>query len=653
MFLANKLNKGAGAPTPVDPQFNYVTMLLHGDGTNGGQNNTFLDASTNNFTITRNGNTTQGSFSPYGPNWSNFFDGSGDYLQVSGGTPLTFGTGNFTIEGWVYPTTAATQGVFQVSSTGLSIAFSTTIAVVVESSGWSIYTGSGVVYSTVVPTFNAWSHFAYVRNSGTITLYVNGVSVITKADTTNYTFSTMAIGGVYDTDYLLTGYISNLRVVKGTALYTSAFTPSTTPLTAIANTQLLTCQSNRFIDNSTNNFAITVNGNTSVQRFSPFAPPAAYNPATIGGSGYFDQTDYLTPPSNSAFAFGTGDFTVEGWFYDSGSLRGTLLYQSGSANTSGSLWVGWYGSPTLYFRIDGLSNDITATVNCPRYQWFHFAATRQSGTVRVFVNGAQVLTGTRAQNITQQSPLIGYEPAGGSYNLGYTASYRVVKGTAVYTANFTPPTAPVTAITNTELLCNFTNAAIFDNAMMNDLETVGNAQISTSVVKYGTGSISTPTSGYLINTDAKTNLGSANFTVEFWVNSASDEGGYPGLVAIDSGLTGDFAGLVVTKSGVFVSYNGSSWAIFAASMGTVSDGAWRHIAVVRNGSSLLCFNNGVLQSTTSITSAIFYKGPATIVGKKADNFTAGEAYIDDLRITKGVARYTATFTPPTAAFPNL
>ena len=51
MFLANKLNKGAGVPTPVDAQFNYVTMLLHGDGTNGAQNNTFLDSSTNNFTI--------------------------------------------------------------------------------------------------------------------------------------------------------------------------------------------------------------------------------------------------------------------------------------------------------------------------------------------------------------------------------------------------------------------------------------------------------------------------------------------------------------------------------------------------------------------------------------------------------------------------
>ena len=80
MFAAGKTAAVSGE-TP-DAQFNYVTMLLHGDGTNGAQNNTFLDSSTNNFTITRNGNTTQGSFSPYGSNWSNYFDGTSAYLAA-------------------------------------------------------------------------------------------------------------------------------------------------------------------------------------------------------------------------------------------------------------------------------------------------------------------------------------------------------------------------------------------------------------------------------------------------------------------------------------------------------------------------------------------------------------------------------------------
>jgi len=112
-----KLNQWpiAGSVEP-DPQFNYVTMLLHGDGTNGAQNNTFLDSSTNNYTITRYGNTTQGSFSPYGSNWSNYFDGSGDYLTCSVSVPAT---GAFTVEMFVFPTsTAGYQLLFSQYTSG-------------------------------------------------------------------------------------------------------------------------------------------------------------------------------------------------------------------------------------------------------------------------------------------------------------------------------------------------------------------------------------------------------------------------------------------------------------------------------------------------------------------------------------------------------
>ena len=89
----------------TDPFFKNTTLLLRADGTaNASQNNTFLDSSTNNFTITRNGNTTQGTFSPYGNLWSNYFDGSGDYLTVADNAALDLGGGQYTIEAWVYPT---------------------------------------------------------------------------------------------------------------------------------------------------------------------------------------------------------------------------------------------------------------------------------------------------------------------------------------------------------------------------------------------------------------------------------------------------------------------------------------------------------------------------------------------------------------------
>jgi hypothetical protein len=654
-MLKNKLLSAMGGVEPSDPDFENVTLLLHGDGTNGGQNNTFLDSSTNNFTITRNGNTTQGSFSPYGPNWSNYFSSPSGinnmlYLPVSGGLNLS---GNFTIEFWMLKHNTTGKAILgsnfggsvnnQIQFDESNVAGRT--GLYHPSTGWLTVTCSS-------SPNNVWTHIAFVRNGTTVTVYLNGVSQGTFSTSVTYNFVNGAIGGLrgYNESFSggMYGYLSNFRITN-TVVYSGNFTPATANLTAISGTQLLTCQSNRYIDNSGNALVLTPQGTISVQRFSPFAPPAAYSTATIGGSGYFDGSgDYLTIGSGSlTLNARTEVFTFETWFYWTGGTSAVLL---GSATTTG-FYIFIDGT---YFVGDGGNNPITSAGSFSKNVWVYVALSFDGTTYRLYSNGALVgSTTTLLANNTVTPSLGAYNNGAAPLFTGYMAGSRLVKGSALYTGSaMTVPIAPPTAIANTSFLCNFTNAAIFDNAMMNNLETVGNAQISTSVVKYGTGSISTPTSGYLINTDAKTSLGSANFTVEFWVNSASDEGGYPGLVAIDSGLTGDFAGLVVTKSGVFVSYNGSSWAIFAASMGTVSDGAWRHIAVVRNGSSLLCFNNGVLQSTTSITSAIFYKGPATIVGKKADNFTAGEAYIDDLRITNGVARYTADFTPPTAALPN-
>ena len=99
--------------TPADSYFYDVSLLLNGDGTNGAQNNTFLDSSTNNFTITRNGNTTQGSFSPYGTLWSNYFVGtsgssaSPNYLATPSSSVWAFGTGAFTLECWGYSTSAS------------------------------------------------------------------------------------------------------------------------------------------------------------------------------------------------------------------------------------------------------------------------------------------------------------------------------------------------------------------------------------------------------------------------------------------------------------------------------------------------------------------------------------------------------------------
>jgi hypothetical protein len=669
MFLAKKLNKGAGSPAaPADTQFNYVTMLLHGDGTNGAQNNTFLDSSTNAFSITRNGNTTQGSFSPYGSGWSNFFDGTGDYLSIADNAALDMGSSSFTIEGWFLPTAdvgagkgifgkRANNGVvggllFYFSSTGLTPRLLADIG-----GGWGVDITASSGF-----TLGQWNHFATVRNSNTWTIYINGTSVgsATNSGTVadNSAAFTIMAESANASEGTTIGYISNFRVVKGSAVYTSAFTPSTTPLTAITDTSLLTCQSNRFVDNSANNFTITRNGDTSVQRFNPFGTSTAYSTSVIGGSGYFDGTgdNLIAVSADTANAMGTGDWTAEAWIYlttggGTPFVFDTLPTSSGSAtglrmrlNASNQLQLWQYGSAVL-------TSSASVTVNA----WTHVALVKNSGTTTAYVNGTASNTYSDSGNYIcgTNRPMIGSDGFNnGSENSfpGYISNLRLVKGTAVYTASFTPNTAPLSAITNTSLLTNFTNAAIFDNAMMNDLETVGNAQISTSVKKFGTGSMYFDGTGDYLLGNGGQGLG-GDFTIEAWVYAIGFTGEARVIVDTrDAWFSTTGLNFYFNESGNLVMYVNGGDRITSST--AYSTSTWYHVALARSGSTITMYVNGTSVGTYTYSTALTDK--TVIVGTATDNRNTGTAwkfygYIDDLRITSGYARYTATFTPPTSA----
>jgi hypothetical protein len=626
------------------------TSLLTLQNSQSSNNNAFLDSSSNNFLITRNGNTTQGTFSPFSQTgWSNFFAGSGNNLTIATTTAFGVGTGDFTLECWVFCAfTGADQTIidFRGSLTATPWAFS------VSSTGLArTYDGSSVRSGGQL-TANSWNHVAWVRASNVNTVYVNGVSGHTWTATTNFGSTNPAtiaasIGG----GEAYTGYISNLRFLKGTALYTTTFTPPTSPLTNITNTSLLTCQSNRFVDNSTNNFTLTPNGTPSVQAFSPFAPTAAYSAGANGGSGYFDGTgDYLGCGTQTAYSFGTGTFTIEAWVYvTSRASEYNIASTRGSAGTVNgwSFAVSTSGGLILYSN-NWIFNSV-GTV--PLNAWTHVAVTREgtgSNQTKAYINGVNVASATNSENFTNTTLAIGSANDGSQFSfLGYISGFRMLKGTAL--TSFTL-TSPPTAIANTSILTNFTNAGITDATAKNVLETVGNAQISTAQSKFGGSSMYFDGTGdFLLQTANLVNyvFGTGDFTIEAWVYRL-DSGVQRGIVDTRSAsVTGVY--FYILSNNRLAVFDSSS--VFITSTNTVPSNTWVHVAVSRASGTTRLFINGAVEATASdsrnYNCSFLHVG--RLQGSTGDDWFG---YIDDLRITKGVARYTANFTPPTVALPR-
>jgi hypothetical protein len=641
---------GSAAGVIKDAYFNLVTLLLNTTATNGAQNNTFLDSSTNNLTITRNGNTTQGTFTPFSQTgWSNYF-GASNFLTTPSSSAFNLSSGDWTIEGWFWLNTNTDD---------------TRLFTIVNSASdmYGCFVRSGTVrfgqigvgeagFSTI--NLNTWNHIAFSKTStSTITCYINGASA---GSTTSYTLPnancTVYLAASPANFALATtnGYISNFRIVKGTAVYTSAFTPPTTPLTAITNTSLLTCQNNRFLDNSTNAFVITTSGTPSVQAFSPFAPTDAYSTSVVGGSGYFDGTgDYLnTPTANTGLQFGLGDFTVEFWAYPTNLTGSTgigssqiIFASAGSSSFMCSIWTG--NVHTVKADVADLYDFAAPAVK--QGTWFHVALSRATGVIKCFVNGVQAGSSTVDVNDYSGTGVgaIGANYGGGYNFTGYIAGLRALKGTALYTSNFSIPTAPPVVITNTSLLTNFTNAGIYDAAAKNDLETVGNAQVSTTTAQFGTTSMYFDGTGDCLIFPPTTNfLFGGDFTIEGWFNR--DNGVDNSIFVMETSGANYFA-LNVASTGYSV-YLNATGPNFSPSV-TLSNNTWYHVALVRSGSTVTLYHNGTSVGSTTNSSAL---GSASVISYVGGINGGLKAYIDELRITK-YARYTANFTPPAAAFP--
>jgi len=210
--------------------------------------------------------------------YSAFFSSANNTLSMPSNAVFELGTNNHTIEFWFYHTS---RGLYDTifaygnnppqwtSRSNYYINMGSNQFLVVlgnGSGGWEMLLSGGTLV-----TLNTWHHYALVRNGSTFTLYINGTSrgTATTSAPIGTQVGSLVVGshGVGGGDGY-TGYISNFRFVVGTAVYTSNFTPPTSPLTAIPNTQLLI---QGLVDRSPNAFTLTNTNNvTLATNVSPF-----------------------------------------------------------------------------------------------------------------------------------------------------------------------------------------------------------------------------------------------------------------------------------------------------------------------------------------------------------------------------------------------
>ena len=664
---------------------------------------------------------------------SAYFNGVNQYISSATSTAVTFGTNNFTVEFWVYwivlPTTGNYHQIVGRAATANGVAFGA------ASGAWYMTTFTTAYNSGVAINTGQWYHVAWVRNSGSVTLYIDGISRYTTAFATNITDTGVFIGGSGNAAQYANAVVSNIRVLNGTALYTSTpftvptpnltnitnttlltllttsttftdysstpalltstgnvllvgllptsvststFAVPVTPFNTPANTILLTNNSNRFIDISTSSISITTGTITSIpriQRQSPFTLGYPYTPITIGNSASFNGfTDYLytntgtvASPITTTFLQLDSDFTIECWVYTTSTAAQCIFDLAGKdGNTlrpnSFALNMGTAGVLSFNYNNTTSTNSLRGITP---YTWNHIAVTRSSNIMSLWQNGNLTLSVFTSTNFSNGQITIGKNGTTSTFFFGAISDFRIVKGQSLYNSTFNPPVAPLKPIdtgTSTSLLLNFNNASIIDATMNHNIIIINTATTSSNIVKYNPKTMYFPgVSDYLTITPISTAsyaLGISDFTVEMWIYVLPFAGWLPANLQPTTFRSIFDMRTTNTANAGFDIYLGNTGTLNVGTLGLeyirsttlVPVNTWHHVALVRQSNTFTLYLNGFTEGIYSSATPNFIN-PITRIGFGAQgNYFNG--YIDEVRVTRGVARYTtSTFLVPQKSLP--
>lgn len=451
----------------------------------------------------------QGRFSPFYGEWGAYFPAGNVGMSFASTGVDDFGTGDFTVEMWVYPV-AKTQLTPVVYANHIGSPTSSSLIIRPGDTSsfnlWAIKINTTTYYSKNTIRYNEWCHIAVVRYNGVISFYINGLAeVVVPA---NFTIgggsSTSFIGGAplaanatIDSsflDYSFNGYITNFHICKS-ALYTSAFTPHVAapiPIVAKSTTTILGLQKNYFTRSYPTGEKLTPRGAIIYQPLPPPSPgTAAIN--SDAGSVFFANPYFYNILNRSTIAvdpeignFGGKDFTIEAWIFlaQLPTQDDSIVYPDEVFNiysqkdyldilqwTTGNMFSFFVGKTKFGITHQGVNYNSSAVHGLVPNRWHYIAASRNGPLIRFYVNTA--FKGSVSFYGKTISPSK-YANIGNNYygpiKNAYLSNFKITKEQALYYSEFNStisltaatPYPNTISSTNNNFLLNFNNEVGWD-----------------------------------------------------------------------------------------------------------------------------------------------------------------------------------------------
>lgn len=434
------------------------------------------DGSSNTYTLTPNGEVSTKPFTPYDYDeydaadhgGSLYFNGTNSAVEIADNDDFDFGTGDLTIECWVYPevTSNSYPGFLGTSAGWGSVAASGFRFDNLGDSKFQMsWYGPGDPFLETQSTYkhNQWYHFVVTRTGGsTWRMFVNGILEDTGTNSTAYDISiggnNLQVGGkTWDGgNGWFKGNIADLRLTKGsvvseyqttsTTVGTKIFTPRTSPISSSGSELHLKGTDASIIDKSqTSNIKLEggVNGSTDEVRTGNWA-----NTKTM----YFDAEGDYIDVSNGFIPLRTSDFAIETWFYPTASPPNHEgIFTNGTHNVGNWLALLYQTNRKIRYDIGGGSSSNISTTTLSLNNWHHIMLCRFDGNIRLYINGVHEHSESNSSDLDYETALIGNRIGLTGYVLSsaYLQDFRITRGLVRHvdtqnpTTSFTPPSAPL------------------------------------------------------------------------------------------------------------------------------------------------------------------------------------------------------------------